>query len=224
MLIAGVDEAGRGPVLGPMVLCAYSLEPGQEGWLREIGVRDSKLLSPQVREKLAEKLRQTGNFVIKTVSAQELTVQMRLGVSLNELEAKQISGALIELNSKGKISKAFVDSPDSIASKFEKRIRKYFDHKFDLVCENKADFKYPVVGAASILAKVGRDQAVQEIKHELMEHGITDDFGSGYSHDPATISFLKKHHKEPALQPFIRHEWETAKRLKVRQVDLTKFI
>lgn len=192
--------------------------------MREMGVKDSKLLTESQRNKLRGKLEEFGKFVVKSISAEELTEKMRKRVSLNDIEAQAISEMLRALGGKAKISKVLVDSPDPIASKFEKRIRKYFDHEFEIVCEHKADLHYPVVGAASIMAKTTRDAQIVEIKNVLREYGLEDwDFGTGYSHDERTIAFLKKHHSLPVLQPFIRHQWQTAKNLKTTQMDLSKF-
>ncbi len=207
-----------------MVLCAYAVKPEQEEELRKMGVKDSKLLTESQRNSLRGKLEEFGEFVVKSISAEELTDKMRKRVSLNDIEAHAISEMLLVLAGRVKISKVLVDSPDPVASKFEKRIRKHFDHKLEIVCEHKADLHYPVVGAASIIAKTTRDAQIKEIKNILREEGLPDwDFGSGYSHDERTISFLKKHHSLPALQPFIRHQWQTAKNLKTTQMDLSKF-
>ncbi len=207
-----------------MVLCAFAIEDSRQAELREMGVRDSKVLTAEKREYLARELRKVGDYALVSASAVDLTRSMRGRITLNELEAKEISGLLVELSGKVKLAKAFVDSPDPIPRKFEARIRKYADHAFDIVCEHKADVRYAVVGAASIIAKVERDAAVEQIRQAMAEAGVRDELGSGYSHDAVTIAFLKKHSRLPQLQEFVRHEWETAKRLRFAQVDLGKFI
>ncbi|MBI5228953.1 ribonuclease HII, partial [Candidatus Micrarchaeota archaeon] len=93
------------------------------------------------------------------------------------------------------------------------------DHAAPIFCEHFADKKYPVVGAASIVAKVIRDAEIEKIKREF---GV--DFGNGYTHSPETIEFIKKNLKNPALQKYLRHKWETMKRLKFEQMDLSKFV
>ncbi|PIT85688.1 ribonuclease HII, partial [Candidatus Micrarchaeota archaeon CG10_big_fil_rev_8_21_14_0_10_59_7] len=92
--------------------------------------------------------------------------------------------------------------------KFAHRLYKYLPQKLKIVSENKADYKYVVVGAASVIAKERRDDEIEKIKRELR-----CDFGNGYSHDKATIRFLTRHKDDPALQRHIRHEWATAKRI-----------
>ncbi len=208
-----------------MVLCAFAIAPERESELREMGVRDSKELTAEKREKLAEKLFELGDCVVRKLSAAEITQLMRRRVSLNDIEAKEISTALQELGGKKVLSKVFVDSPDPVASKFERRIRRHFRHSFEIVCEHKADSRYAVVGAASIIAKVERDAGIAEIKKFLRkEAGVEADFGTGYSHDEKTIKFLKKYRGLPELQEFIRHQWATAKNLKYEQIDLGKFL
>jgi ribonuclease HII len=219
-MIAGVDEAGRGPVLGPLVICAFACESNVQEKLREIGVRDSKELTPEKREKLAKQIEKLGEFNLVEISAEELTELMHKRISLNEIEAMKIGLALNHLEQKtGPLNEVFVDSPDSLPKKFEIRLRKYYTGKAKIVSENKADSKYAVVGAASILAKVLRDLRIEEIKKEFDE-----DFGSGYSHDERTIAFLKKHiNGNAALQRHIRHKWKTAKNLKQTQLPLSDY-
>jgi len=219
MIIAGVDEAGRGCVLGPMAICAYACGAELESELKKIGVKDSKLLGPRLREKLFPQIAKHGKYELELISAEELTKLMSKKVSLNEIEAMKIADALKRLKKKAKFEKVIVDSPDPVASKFEKRIRKYFDYKFQILAENHADYNYPCVGAASILAKVTRDAELEKIKKIVGE-----DFGSGYTHDEVTIAFLKRRINDPRVSPFVRHKWETAKRLKITQMELGKFL
>lgn len=228
IIIAGVDEAGRGPVLGALVIGVFAAEAEWDKELREMGVKDSKQLSPVRREEIAEKLRKVGKHLLIRITAEELTELMNKGISLNEIEAMKIGEALGELQGdlarrKHEFGKVFVDSPDPIPSKFERRIRKYFRvpgaDKVKIFCDNKAENKYPTVAAASILAKVDRDAELEKIKKKL---GV--DFGSGYPSDERTAKYVREHHADPELQPFLRHKWETVKRLKCPQVDLTKYL
>jgi len=219
-MIAGVDEAGRGPVLGPLVICAFACPSAVQEKLRALGVRDSKQLTPEQRERIAKEIEKLGEFVLVEISAEELTLLMGKRVSLNEIEAQKIGIALNHLEQKtGSLVEVFVDSPDSQPKKFELRLRKYYSGKAKIVSENRADSKYAVVGAASILAKVLRDGRIDELKKEFGE-----DLGSGYSHDERTIAFLKKHiNGNVALQRHIRHKWKTAKNLKETQLPLSKY-
>ena len=206
MLIAGVDEAGRGPALGPMVLSIASIEKKHEEKLIELGVKDSKLLNEKERErqnKILPGLLHEFNSV--HVKAGEIDT-LRNRKSLNEIEAMRIGYLLNNLKKKPDI--AFVDSPDPIAKNFGKRIEKYISFKLDIRAEHKADLNYPIVSAASIIAKVERDKAIKKLSRK---HG---NMGSGYPHDPDTIAFMynwvKKNKKLP---DFARKSWATSKNI-----------
>ncbi len=220
--VIGCDEAGRGPVIGPMVICAFACPHDEECGLREIGVKDSKLLTPQQREDLAKLIKKHAHSLV-VLTAAELTESMGRRTSLNEIEARAMARAISEVVKKvgaRNVKTIYVDTPDPTAAKYAARMRKYasFPKGATLVCEHKADVNYPVVGAASILAKVTRDFEIEEIKKKLGH-----DFGNGYTHDERTIAFLKQHIRDEALQEFVRHKWATAKRLKTTQLDLHGF-
>ncbi len=223
MIIAGVDEAGRGPVIGPMVFCAFAIDEELSNTLKDRGVKDSKILSFEQRENLYDWLVSFKKFKSFALSAFEITIMMRSKIGLNDIEAKIVSNLLLELSKDVAISKAIIDSPDPIASKYEKRIRRFNNLEFNLQCENKADFNYPVVSAASIIAKVERDRLIEEIKTDLSKKGIDFDFGSGYPHDPKTIEFLEKYHQNENVQIYLRQEWATVKRFKTKQFKLDNF-
>ncbi|MEK6953779.1 MAG: ribonuclease HII [Candidatus Micrarchaeota archaeon] len=234
MFVIGVDEAGRGPVIGPLIICAYAIEGEKEPELKKEGVKDSKLLSGKERERIAKILAHHPHEICE-VPAEEITHYMKRNVSLNEMEAEKIAAAVLTLSirlAKGAggfggqagevISKIFVDSPDPIPKKFEVRIRKYLRgtplEKTNIVSENKADFKYLCVGAASILAKSMRERRVADIAAEVGE-----DFGTGYPSDEKTVEFLKKHYKDGNLQKYIRHGWATMKNIRTTELKLKEF-
>ncbi len=205
-----------------MVICAFACPHDEECGLRTAGVKDSKLLTPEQRETLAKSIKKHPHALV-VLSAAELTTSMSKRTSLNEIEAKAMASAIAQVVKKvgaRNVKTIYVDTPDPIAAKYATRMRKYtkFPKNATLVCEHKADFHYPVVGAASILAKVTRDFEIEEIKRKLGH-----DFGNGYSHDERTIAFLKQHIHDEALQEFVRHKWITAKRLKTTQLDLSGF-
>ncbi len=219
--LIGVDDAGRGPVLGPMVLCAFAAPESSLSSLKRAGVKDSKLLKPEKREELARELRNYPHALV-AVTAREITEDMTRKVSLNETEARAMASAIqtvVEKVGFENVSRIMVDSPDPTTSKFKARLRKYYDADSKVHCEHKADVNHVEVGAASILAKVLRDDEVRKIKKIFGE-----DFGTGYSHDAATIAFLKKHLKDERLHEFVRWKWSTAKKLKVTQLELSKFL
>ena len=219
--VIGVDEAGRGCVMGSLVIAAYATNEENLDELKKLGVKDSKLLSREKREQIFPELLKIGKATIVESTAEEITHLMRQRISLNEIEAMKAAGALHELQEelKGKeISGIFVDSCDGVAKRFEYRLKKYFKPKAKLICEHKADYKYVVVGAASIIAKVTRDHSIEEIK-KLVNH----DFGSGYSHDERTIAFLKTNLGKPHVDKHVRHTWATAKNMKNTQVKLDEY-
>ena len=200
-MIIGVDEAGRGCIIGPMVICAAAINPLDEYKMKEMGVKDSKKLSPAQREKLYPKVAHMCKYACAKVTAAELNVLMDK-YSLNEIEAMKIAGLIDSLALPG--ATVYVDSPDNVPAKFAKRIEKYMRTKHKIVSANKADDLYLTVSAASIIAKVTRDREIEKIKKEV---GV--DFNSGYTSDPVTQMYIKKRHEYPALLPYLRTKWST---------------
>ena len=209
-MIAGVDESGRGPVIGPMIMCVFYCDDKEIPKLKEIGVKDSKLLSDAQRRGIEPKLRKIGFWKKTVISSSEINEKMKKKVSLNELEAEKIGVMLNEIE----FEKAFIDSPDADGKKFERRIRKYCK-KGVLACENYADRKYLVVGAASIIAKNERENQVEKIAEKI---GF---FGSGYPSDDRTIKFIKKNFNSPELKKYLRTEWSTVERIREELMQKT---
>ena len=204
--IAGLDEAGRGPVFGPMVLCGVKFEEGELEELKAAGVRDSKLLSPRRRETLARAITEkaSGLEIVEFSPLEIDEFRLLKKINLNELEAKTFAKIIDRLKPKF----AYLDSPDPNPKLFEQRARKYLKSKPKLVIENFADRKYVIVAAASIVAKVRRDQRIAELRERY------GDFGSGYTSDPRTIAFLERWVREHGKLPeFARKSWKTAQRI-----------
>lgn len=202
MLIAGIDEAGRGPALGPMVLAIACIEKSHEEKLVELGVKDSKVLTPKEREfqrPEIEKIVKEYGFAF--VQANEID-DLRVRKSLNEIEAMKVGELLNNLKHKPEI--VYIDAPDVVEANFSKRIKKYLSFETILKSEHKADVNYPIVSAASVLAKTERDLAIKELEKK---HGK---IGTGYPHDPLTIDFIKKWvEKKGKLPDFARKSWQT---------------
>jgi ribonuclease HII len=209
MLIAGVDEAGRGPAIGPMVLAVAVIDSEDEASLRELGAKDSKVVPVDERERMYPLLQNVlSAHSTVHINAPEMDELMDR-VSLNEIEAMKIGSLLNQLPLKPKV--VFVDSPDPIAENFGKRIQNYLSYKPKIVAEHKADVNYPIVSAASILAKVQRDAVIKELQSAFSMFG---DIGSGYSHDERTIDFLKSYLKlHGNLPSCARQKWATNVRL-----------
>lgn len=206
-MIAGVDEAGRGPVLGPLVVAAVLVDSQEP--LREMGVKDSKLLAPRKREELEPKIRSIARGVeTVVVTAEELNRRMPR-TNLNKIEAAAFAALLRRLQP----HEAIVDACDVNAKRFGRSVAARMRLPGCVLrSEHEADRNHPVVGAASIVAKVLRDRLVAEI---AAEHGAC---GSGYAHDETTQAFLKAWvERHGTLPPFARHEWETSRRLVPRR-------
>ena len=218
MIVAGIDEAGRGPVIGPMVMCALACAKEQEPELKAAGVKDSKLVSPALRNKLAKLLDETCVFHVEILSAKEITKEMQNKVSLNDVEGNCAAKCLAQLYEKKAFEIAYVDSPDPVPSTYGKRIARTFKMPdVKVICENKADFKYVVVGAASIIAKEIRENEVKRIQDLV---GVN--FGSGYPSDPVTKKFVLEHANDPKVTEHIRWEWSTVKSLKTQEKSQSK--
>lgn len=205
MKICGIDEAGKGPVIGPMVVCGLMIDEKDIPKLKEIGVKDSKLLTPRARENMAEQLEKIAEFRFQVITPKEIDEAMRSETSnLNWLEAVKIAMIINDL----KPGKAILDCPSNNIEGYKKYLKVYLnDPKIELIADHKAESKYEVVAAASILAKVLRDKEVAAISAAI---GI--DFGSGYPADPRTQKFIEEHADDhPTI---FRHEWATMKRRK----------
>jgi ribonuclease HII len=210
--ICGVDEAGRGPVIGPLIVAGVLVE--DDTWLREIQVRDSKKLSEKRREELAKKIVEASECEIEVVPAEDID-EMRKLMTINELEARLFASILERLRP----DIAYLDSADANCKTFENSVRKELDFDLEIICEHKADERYPVVSAASIIAKEKREEEVRRISEELGE-----DVGSGYPSDPTTVEFMQRWISENGdLPPNTRRSWETARKMlsisKTRKLD-----
>lgn len=204
-----MDEAGRGPVLGSLVLCGAMFEQSALERLKGAGVRDSKLLSPKRREELSRMILENalGVEIIELSPAEIDQSRLVKNVNLNELEAMHFARIIDKLNPE----LAFLDSPDPNPRLFETRVLRYLKSRPKIVAENFADRRYVAVSAASIVAKVRRDQRIAELRERYGE------LGSGYPADPVTISFLERWVSERGKLPeFARRSWETAQRIEAR--------
>jgi len=219
MLVCGIDEAGRGALIGPMVIAGVTIDKKDEKKLKAIGVKDSKELSPKRREELAKAIDQTAkNIVVIRIQPCKIDSYRQKGINLDKIEAMNIA-RIIDM-SEGKV---YVDSLEQNSKKFKDLIVSFLQNKKrDLVVENYLDESVPVVSAASIIAKVERDKAIEEIKRK-----VNYDFGVGYSHDPRTIAFLEKLISESKeLPPYVRKTWVTTRVLQEKswQKKLKDFI
>jgi ribonuclease HII len=210
MLMAGVDEAGRGSVIGPLVIAGVSVEENDLPKIMDLGVKDSKLLSSQRRETLAKQIRKLAlNCHVVFLSPVEIDRVVETGKKLhrlNRFEAQAMARVITIL----KPDVAYVDASDVLADRFGEHITESLDFSLKIVSEHKADLTYPIVSAASIIAKVERDQAIY---HLQKKHG---NLGCGYPSDSITINFLGDWIRKFGTYPdFVRKSWKTSKRLKI---------
>ena len=206
-MIGGADEAGRGPVVGPLVVAGVVFK--DDVFLKENNVRDSKKCTPKTREILAEKIKANAiSYEIAVVSASDID-DLRKVMTLNELEVDIFSRIIDKLRP----DVCYVDSADVNDERFGNSILSRLSFKPEIVSKHKADDIYPVVGAASILAKTMRDEEVRKIGQELKKK-LDLPMGSGYPADPVTQKFLKEWVSNfGELPPHTRLSWKTARKI-----------
>jgi len=217
VLVCGVDEAGRGCVIGPLVVAGVLVKEENLQALRQLGVKDSKLLTAKKREELApEILKLAENHFVVKLSPTEIDRVVDSGRKLhklNRLEAETMAQIINEL----KPDEAYVDAADVLEERFKHHIQERLTINTVITSKHKADKIYPAVSAASIIAKVTRDN---EIAALTAQHG---DFGSGYLHDPKTMTFLKQLLKTNGEYPdFVRKSWKPAKKARSENDTLQK--
>jgi len=200
MLIAGIDEAGRGPVLGPMLMAICVIDSKDNTMFKKLGVKDSKQVPKDDRERLYKEIKKSAiEYHHINIDANEIDKQ-REKESLNYIETKMAAKLINKL--KNKVDYIYVDCPQTSTEKYKDNLYALIDIETKLVVENKADINYVCVSCASIIAKVERDAVLENLEKEL---GI--ELGCGYPHDETTLKAIKKLEK---LKPdFIRKSWQT---------------
>ena len=209
MLVAGVDEAGRGCVIGPLVVAGIAIRTENLQFLTELGVKDSKLLTAKKREELyPEIMKLTQNHLIIRVPPAQIdkfVLSSRVLHKLNRLEAQTMAKIIEAL----KPDEAYVDAADVLADRFGYHISECLKCKTKIISQHKADRTFPVVSAASIIAKVERDSEISKLR---LKHG---DFGSGYLTDEKTMVFLKRLlDGKDGFPSFVRKSWKPAQKAK----------
>jgi ribonuclease HII len=206
-MICGTDESGRGPCFGPLVVAGILVENDAE--LIRIGVCDSKQLTPKKREQLAPMIKKIASkYEIIVLPADDID-DLRKTMTLNELEVFVYSKIIEKLRP----DICYVDAVDVKEERFGRDILSHLSYKPQMISEHKADANYPIVGAASILAKVTRDEHVRRIAQEI-EPKLNLPLGSGYPADPVTKRFLHTWVSQfGSLPPHVRKSWETCQQL-----------
>ncbi|MCL5101196.1 MAG: ribonuclease HII [Candidatus Parvarchaeota archaeon] len=205
----GIDEAGRGPIIGPLIVAGVSSDQETAAKFKVAGVKDSKLLSIK-RIYLLERLivSECSGYSVEKISPEAIDSRFADGTNLNFLELDRmakIANALVG-------DTVIIDSPSANTKKIKAYMAKQIPNK-NLIVENYADKNHIEVSAASIIAKALREREVEAIKKEL-----DYDFGSGYPSDPLTIKFIKiiKENgliREEKYSKHVRKTWATLKNL-----------
>jgi ribonuclease HII len=200
MKVVGIDEAGRGSVLGPLVICGVEIEEDRIKFLERLKVKDSKRVSPKKRVVLSRKIKKITDYHLVKITAQDIDLLRASEVNLNEIEKI----GMRKIIGKSDADACYVDCFDVKPERFRNELESFFP-ELKVVTEHNAEDKYLVVAAASIVAKVERDLDLAKIRKKFK------DVGSGYPSDPKTIEFLKNTHND--LPEFVRKSWATVNRL-----------
>lgn len=206
----GIDDAGRGPVMGPMVLAGCIVDEEIEKEFRKLGVKDSKDLTQKRREFLEEKIKGLSKkFEVVMSTSDEIDSSLESGTNLNELEAIMTAKIINKLNKGDQKIKVIVDCPSVSILKWTDTLKTKIKNlsNLEVVCEHKADVNHISVSAGSILAKCVREREMHKLK-EIYGNGV----GSGYPSDPSTCKFLEKNAIEFKDKGIFRKSWSSWKR------------
>jgi len=212
MFKLGIDDAGRGPVIGPMVLAGCLIEEKTEIEFRKLGVKDSKQLTQKRREFLVEKIKEKAEtFEIVIIPPREIDGESGVEGSrtkLNELEAIACAKIINRINKGYNKLKVVVDCPSTSIIKWQDFLKTKIKNlsNLEISCEHKADKNHIAVSAASILAKNTREKEMAKLKEIY-----GDEIGSGYTSDSLTIKFLEKYAQKHSDKGIFRKTWITWK-------------
>jgi len=209
-LQAGVDEAGRGPVIGPMIMALVEFQAKDISKLEDLGIKDSKKLTPLTRVRVYKALMKMRNRILLVKVPPPIIDEWVLrGAGLNALEAYLVA----QLVKRYKVcsSSIFLDAPSN-ANSFKKYLIKYGLRNKKLIVDVHAEEKWIIVAAASIVAKVARDYEIEQIKRV-----VGFDIGSGYPSDPKTRSVLGILVNN--FPEYVRKSWKTVKEIVNRSGD-----
>jgi len=210
ILKLGVDDAGRGPVIGPMILAGCLMDSETERELKKLGVRDSKQLTQKRREYLERIIKKKSiTYKVLKVSPDKIDISKERGLKLNELEANMAAKIINDINDKKKKIFIILDCPSTTRSKWKDYLMTKIKHlnNLEISCEHKADANHVSVAAASVLAKCAREREMNRLKQKYGQQ-----IGSGYSSDPLTQKFLAKYIEKFKNEGIFRKSWETYKR------------
>lgn len=214
--IAGIDDAGRGAILGPLVIAGISLKEDKLEQLIRIGVKDSKLLSPDRRVNLYNQImKMADNIAVIKIKPEQIDDYVLKGKKykrLNYLEALSMAKVIESLDAEI----FYVDASDVNVDRFKQDILENLQRKVEIISVHHADRIHPIVSAASIVAKVNRDKEIYELSQKF------GNIGSGYPADDRTVKFLEQWlNKYGDVPPFARKSWKTVKKLLNSKLDRT---
>lgn len=197
-MYCGVDEAGRGSVMGPLVVGVVYV--GSDDRLSEIGVNDSKKLTPKMRERMYEEIVDSVDHWCTVITSAEGIDEQRKSISLNEIELNMFAEGTTRWGSE----RIYADCPDINEESFSVRLGAKVKNTAEIIAKHKADDTYLVVSAASIVAKVTRDRMMEDIRKEFGTN-----VGSGYPSDHYTMDFIRDWISEKGTAPpHVRTSWE----------------
>lgn len=212
-VICGVDEAGKGSVLGPMVIAGVGVR--SRDLIEGLGLRDSKQLSPEERERLFALIKKMCRTATVIIPAEEIDL-IRRDMTMNACVARAHAAVIVRLEPET----AYVDACDVNPFRYAEMVRNHLTAACEIVSEHHADSTYPVVSAASIVAKVTRDREIAKLAKKYGK------IGSGYPSDPETVAYLVSYIDEHGVPPPIaRKSWKTVSALlaKKSQSSLSSF-
>ena len=204
-LILGIDDAGRGPVIGPMVLAGCLVDSETEKEFKRLGVKDSKQLTQKRREFLEEIIKEKSkSFDVISITPEEIDNSNKEGIKLNEVEALAAAKIINKLNTGDEKIKVIVDCPSTSIVKWQDFLKMHIKNlsNLEISCEHKADINHISVSAASVLAKTQREKEMLKLKEEY-----GPEIGSGYGADPVTKKFLAKNAGNKKHQKLFRKTW-----------------
>ncbi len=215
MFLGGIDEAGRGSVLGPLVIAGISFDSIKIDELKEMGIIDSKKTSPKKRVILFEEIFNLCESIfickINCITIDKFVNSNRL----NKLESKFMTIIADNLHA----NKIIVDSCDVNPFRFQQEIKKNLINKeISIYSFHKADSDNVIVSCASIIAKVTRDNEIVKLKKSLGK-----DIGSGYPSDPKTIRFIHNEINVKGSKNYIRFSWKPVKQIINKNIQTKLF-
>jgi ribonuclease HII len=203
--VLGLDEAGRGSLVGPLVVGGFCVASDRLEALVALGAKDSKALTPLARERIFAGLDSLGTRSEVVLLPRMVDRAVARG-RLNDLEADAFARLIRRLAP----DVAYVDACDPNERRFGLKVARLAGGGVRVVSRHHADRDYPVVGAASIVAKVRRDRALARLRAELGE-----ELGSGYPSDRRTVEFVRAVLANTRELPrWVRGSWATMQRVK----------